>query len=529
MDSLWLLIALAFGLLAQRLRLPPLVGFLLAGFALNLLGEEGGELLELASRYGVYLLLFTIGLNLRLKNFLEPAISGGAVSHMFLIVLAGTGALLLLGHAGMAMYMGDEWKTAVIASFALSFSSTVFAVKIFEERGEMRARHAVIAIGILIIQDVVAVLFLLFASRKLPSAWALLLLSLPFVRPLLHSLLNHVGHGEVLVLFGLAMTALAAELFAAVGVKADIGVLVFGILLAGHTKSVELSKALLSFKDFLLLGFFLSIGLSGLPSLPDLLIVAALIVFLLPLKTALFFWLLTRFDMRSRTAFLAALGLGCFSEFGLIVANESVRYDLISPNWLVLLAVATATSFIVTSLLNAQAHELYERFERYLCRFETKRYADRDTPIEFGDTEILIAGMGRVGRGAYRAMHDAHGHKVLGADADADKVEMLENQDFRTVVGDVEDVDFWRQVARSQISLIMLALPTHKDMLTAAKLLRSIGFTGRIGAISRYEDDRTELEMAGVDAAYNYYQEAGTGFANHIRREMGDDKLSRAM
>jgi predicted Kef-type K+ transport protein len=526
MDSVWLLIALAFGLVAQQLRLPPLVGFLLAGFVLNAFGEEGGELLELASRYGVYLLLFTIGLKLRLKDLLEPVISGGALSHMAVIVAALTGGFLLLGSAGLAFFAGDGWHTAAIAAFALSFSSTVFAVKIFEERGETRTRHAVISIGILIVQDILAVLFLLFAEQKLPSVWALLLLALPLLQPFLKATLKRAGHGEILVLFGLAITAFGAELFDAVGMKPAIGVLVFGILLGGHEKSVELAKALLSFKDFFLLGFFLSIGLIGLPDLQGLGVMAVLIVFVLPVKIVLFFWLLTRFNIAARTAMLVALSLGCFSEFGLIVANEGYSLGLLGGDWLVLLAVSTAVSFALASVLNARAHELYERFETFLCGFETDKCRDAAVPPEIGDAEVLIAGMGRVGRGAYRTMRDSYHMKVCGIDTDLDKRAMLETKGFDVLRGDAEDVDFWRQVIQSQVRLVLLALPTHQDMLKAAKLLRKQGFSGRIGAVSRYEDDRLELEQAGVDAAYNYYQEVGTGFADHIQREMGGDTVS---
>ena len=92
---------------------------------------------------------------------------------------------------------------AVIIAFALSFSSTVVAVKIFEERGETRARHAVVSVGILIIQDVLAVAFLLLANDKSLSIWAFGLLALPLLRPLLIRMLTQVGHGEMLVLFGI--------------------------------------------------------------------------------------------------------------------------------------------------------------------------------------------------------------------------------------------------------------------------------------------------------------------------------------
>ncbi|MBT8421734.1 MAG: cation:proton antiporter, partial [Gammaproteobacteria bacterium] len=459
MDSVWLLIALLFGLLAQQVRLPPLVGFLLAGFVLNALGEEGGELLKLASDYGIYLLLFTVGLKLRLKEFADPAIGGGAATHMLLITLLGGGAFLLLAGIGFGLVETGDLASAAVIAFAFSFSSTVFAVKVFDERGESRARHAVIAIGILIIQDVIAVFFLLLAEQKMPSVWALGLLALPLFRPLLLRVLERAGHGEVLVLFGLATIALAAELFDAVGMKPGIGALVFGMLLGGHRKTVELYKALFSFKEFFLLGFFLSIGLGAMPTLDSLIIVAGLLLLLLPVKTFLYFWLLTRFHVRARTAFLSALSLACFSEFGLIVAREGEAAGLISADWMVVMALAVAGSFAVASVLNIRAHELYERLHRVVARFETQECKDNVAPADPGEAEVLVIGMGRVGRGAYRSMRDDYSEKVLGIDADEERVERLRGDLVNVISGDAEDIDFWRQILRPQIRLIMLALP----------------------------------------------------------------------
>ena len=223
MDPVWLLIALLFGLGAQQLKLPPLVGFLLAGFVLKALGEQGGELLDIASHIGVLLLLFTIGLKLRLSSFLSPAVWGGATSHMFLICLLSVGVLRVLMVAQIVTF---DWNVAVLVAFTFSFSSTVLAVKIFEERGEMRARHALVSIGILIIQDLAAVIFLLVADGAPPSVWAFALLALPLLRPVLLRLMMHAGHGEMLVLFGLTAAIMGAELFHVVGMKDDLGALV---------------------------------------------------------------------------------------------------------------------------------------------------------------------------------------------------------------------------------------------------------------------------------------------------------------
>ena len=137
---------------------------------------------------------------------------------------------------------------------------------LLEARGELGAIHGRIAIGLLIVQDIFAVVFIAASSAKIPSIWALLLFGLIPLRPLLLRVLEKVGHGELLVLMGWILPLGGAVLFESVGVKADLGALVLGVVLAGHPKTNELAKSLLSFKDLFLIGFFLSIGLSADPS-----------------------------------------------------------------------------------------------------------------------------------------------------------------------------------------------------------------------------------------------------------------------
>jgi predicted Kef-type K+ transport protein len=515
MDPLWLVAALFLGMGAQYLNLPPLVGFLLAGFVLHAFGEEGGELLRLASNFGVLLLLFTIGLKLRLTSFLSPAVWAGGTLHMLIGFLATTA---LFGFLTVGYFSAVDWNVAMIMALALSFSSTVVAVKIFEERGEVRGRHALISIGILIIQDLVAVGFLLLADGRPPSVWAFALLALPLLRPVLIRLMMQAGHGEMLVLFGITVAIGGAALFDLVGIKDGLGALVVGGLLSNHPKSIELSRALLGFKDFLLIGFFLSIGLMGFPAPADFVVVLLLIALLLPLKMFLYFVLLTRFRLRARSAFLAMLGLATFSEFGLIVAREGVAVGWLGQEWLVIMAISVAASFVLASVLNARAHELFDRLSGFLCRFETSQRLPGDEPPDIGSAEVLVIGMGRVGRGAYRAMAEVYGRRVCGVDADAANVVRLKQDNYRIIFGDAEDVDFWRNVVGGQLHLVMLALPTHDDVLLAVKLLRSTGYCGQIGAVTKYNDTYEELVEAGVDAVFNYYTEVGTGFADHVQR-----------
>ncbi len=191
MDPLWILVAFILGFAVNRVRLPPLVGYLIAGFVLQALGVEGGATLEKIADLGVTLLLFSIGLKLRLRSLAKPEIWAGASIHMLVTVIVFVAGIYALGRSGLPVFSVLDFKLSLMIAFALSFSSTVFAVKILEERGEMSSLHGRISIGILIMQDIFAVLFLTFSTGKIPSPWAIALVGgLLIARPLLLAILD---------------------------------------------------------------------------------------------------------------------------------------------------------------------------------------------------------------------------------------------------------------------------------------------------------------------------------------------------
>jgi len=299
-DPIWIAVAFTLGMAALQVGLPPLVGFLLAGFALNWAGAEGGKFLDEIADLGVTLLLFSIGLKLQVGKLLKPQVWGVALAHMAIMVLLLAALLLSLTLLPLAMFAEFGMQQALLVGFALSFSSTVFAVKVLEEKNAMSSRHGQLAIGILIMQDIAAVVFLAISAGKIPSSWAVGLLLLIPARRLMLALLQRAGHGELLILYGFVLALGGAALFEMVGIKGDFGALVLGLLLSGHAKTNELAKALLNFKELFLIGFFLDIGLTGLPGI-DMLPVLLVLLAWLPVKTAIYFWLAARLRLRART------------------------------------------------------------------------------------------------------------------------------------------------------------------------------------------------------------------------------------
>ena len=512
MDFVFILVAFLGGLTVKLFGLPPLIGFLTAGFVLNFLGYQANDTLLTLADLGITLMLFTIGLKLNVRDLIKPEVWVGSSLHMLIWVALVTSCFVFLTALGVGYFAFIDLKTSALIAFALSFSSTVCIVKILEENGELKTRHGKVAVGILVMQDIFAVVFLVVATGKVPSIWAAALLLLFFVKPLWSIILEKAGHGELLPLTGFLIAIGSYELFELVGVKGDLGALIVGMLMANHVKSTELSKSLMSFKDLFLIGFFLSIGFTALPTTEMILTAAALCV-LLPIKFGLFFSIFSRLRLRARTSYLSSLVLGNYSEFGLIVAALLVNLNLLDKHWLVVLALSVSFSFLFTAFGYRTSHHQYNKIKDNLKRFEHPQRLKEDIFRQPQNVRVLIIGMGRVGKGAYIALQNVLDKEVWGMDADPIRINKMTGLGMQVFVGDGEDVDFWENFDLSCTDIVMLAVPSVEDISNITQQLRSANFSGTVASIARYEDEIELLQKAGADKVFNFFTEAGTGFA----------------
>jgi len=527
-----ILITTAFiaGFIALKCHLPPLVGFLLAGFALHAAGFESNNTITILADLGVTLLLFTIGLKLDIKTLMSKEIWAGATIHNVLSTLTFTLALLCFKTLGLDSLASVPLSSIVLLGFALSFSSTVFAVKSLQEKGEMNATYGTIAIGILVMQDIFAVVFLTASTGKIPEWYALGLFALPLLRPLFFKILDWVGHGEMLVLSGIFFALVTgAGLFEFVGIKPDLGAIVLGMMLAGHKKASELSKALFNMKELFLVCFFLNIGLSEQPTVTGFLL-AVLLLFLLPLKGILYFLVLNKFRFRVRTSLLATLSLFNFSEFGLIVGGLAFKMGWLSGDVLVALAISVPLSFIVTAPIVRKGHEIYQYSARWLKEQAAENLNKRDKRINPGQAQVLVLGMGRIGTGAYEEFHSRYGNICLGIELREDAAQRHVAEGRNVISGDATDPDFWERILDTgKVKLVLLAMPHHQANQIALEQLQQRHYQGQIAAIAEYPDQLESLIEKGADAAFNIYREAGSGFATHVCDQLKPDFVKHSV
>ncbi|MCW4353725.1 cation:proton antiporter [Hoyosella sp. YIM 151337] len=522
MNAAYLVAPIVGRLIAMGLRLPPLVGFLVAGFVLNALGYEETEMLRTIADLGVTLLLFTIGLKLNVRTLLRKEVWGTATAHMVCSTGFLIGVLALLKLVGFAALADADVRVLAILGFALSFSSTVFVVKILEERGETRALYGRLAIGILIMQDIFAVVFITASTGELPSPWALGLLALIPLAPLLRGLLERVGHGEMQVLYGVVLAlGLGYALFEFVGIKGDLGALIIGMLLATHPSAAGMSRALFNMKELFLVGFFVSIGLADLPTWSTA-GVAALLVLLIFAKGALFYAFFNRFRLRRRTSFLGALALTNYSEFGLIVAVLAGANGWLTDDWLVTLSIAVALSFGVSAILNRRSTAMYEKMVDILPAQDPERLNSIDRPIHVGDAEAVVLGMGRVGRGAYDRLTGAYGLHVQGIDTDDERVAALSDRGYNVIEADATDPDFWEKLTIAEtVDIVILALPHHDPNVVALDQLRKLHYDGEVAAVVQHRDEIESIRDHGADDVFHLYAGAGIALADGAAEAAG--------
>lgn len=510
----YLVVPVLLGLLAKTVKLPPLLGFLAAGIVLNFAGyEELGIITELGD-LGVTLLLFTIGLKLDVRLLLRREVWLTSSLHMLITTLCGAGLIMFLVVIGLGATGTIDFTQAAILGFALSFSSTVLVVKTLEERSESRSLYGRTAIGILVIQDLFAVLFVAATGEHSPSPWALLLLLLIPGAWLFKKGLTRVGHGELMVLYGVVLAFVPGYwLFDFFHVKGDLGALVMGMLLASHPKSNELSHILLSIKEFMLIGFFVSIGLSATPSLGQAGF-ALILLLLIPINTVAYAIILRASGLTPRTTTLTSLTLSNFSEFAIILVAMTSATGLLDKSWMVTFSLAVSFSFVLSTLLNMRGSKLPQKLASLIPDVPEHRMHPEERPVDLGDAQAVIIGMGRLGTSAYRTLTDRYHLNVIGIDNSESRIDALTEKGFHVVEADATDPAFWRRVtADEDIELVLLAMPAHGTNVDAMKQVIEAGSEAVIAVVSQHIDELRELDQLGADAVVNLYSGAGEALA----------------
>ncbi|NWF94263.1 MAG: cation:proton antiporter [Syntrophaceae bacterium] len=514
--AILLLIAAAMGALSVWLRQPLILGYIFVGILAgpSMLGlVTARDQVDLLARMGIAMLLFVVGLklDLHLIRTLGPVALATGLGQIFFTSIIGYFLSLALRLTPVV---------ALYVAVALTFSSTIIIVKLLSDKREIDMLHGRIAVGFLIVQDIVAILVMIglsafgMARTSDDLVRAFLFLSLKGVallagigflmRYILPWLLHHLARSlELLVLFSIAWAVFFALLGDFLGFSKEVGAFLAGVSLASTRYREAIGARLVSLRDFLLLFFFidlgaqLEIGLLGTQIGPAI----ALSLFVLIGNPLIVIIIMGVMGYRRRTGFLAGLTVAQISEFSLILGALGVSIGHIGKETLGLITLVGLITIGLSTYLILYSHSLYRPLSWWLRFFERRvPYREKgeekleiDSPVD-----IILFGLGRFGGNLAQNLRQ-RGLNVLGVDFNSKIVAEWNKKGLHTLYGDAEDPEFPSALPLYKANWIVSTIPQREVNLNLLDALHHYGYGGQKAVTAHNSRDAEILKESGAD------------------------------
>ncbi|WP_110240093.1 cation:proton antiporter [Nocardioides gilvus] len=534
-----LAVAAAVGMIANRVRQPLIVAFIAVGVLVgpSVLGwVEESEPLELFAEMGIAVLLFLVGLKLDLHLVRTT----GRVA-----LITGLGQVVftsVVGY-GLALALGMDPVTALYVAIALTFSSTIIIVKLLSDKRELDELHGRIALGFLIVQDIVVVLLMIvlssFGGEHEGSAGVQIMLVVAqgvclvvglaiLMRWVLPRLMGFVaGSQELLVVFAVAWATSVAALGDWMGFSIEVGAFLAGFALASTRYRESLASSLTGLRDFLLLFFFIELGSQFDFAEIGSQIPAALVlsVFVLVGNPLIVLVLMGLMGYPKRVSFLAGLAVAQISEFSLILVALGLSLGHIENDAVGLVTLVGIITIGTSTYLILYSHQIYERLAPFLRPFERRRPLD---PTQHCDepVDVIVYGYGRYGHHIVRRLAD-EGMRVLVVDWDPYARLDLPTEEaaarVHLVFGDADDPEFPASLPLSSTPWVVSTIPRVTTNRILATALRRWQFAGRFAVTAHTNAEAAsftrELDSGHVDLVLHPFHAAAEQAARALNSE----------
>ncbi|GAC1391708.1 MAG: cation:proton antiporter [Candidatus Saccharimonadales bacterium] len=494
----------------RLIRQPLIIGHILTGI---IVGPtmfhlvKSPETIEVFSNIGIALLLFIIGLGLNPKVIKEVgkiAAIAGILQVAFTAYLGWLAGLIL----------GFSRTEAIFLGIALSFSSTIIILKLLNDKKEQTRLYGKIATGILLIQDVLATLALLFVTGQNGQAGfsvsqvgvlALkgLAIGIPLmfignvVLPRLHRLI--AGSSEFLFLFAVGWGFGAAALFEVVGFSLEIGALLAGIALSSLPYTQEISSRLRPLRDFFIVVFFISLGtrlaFGSLGSLLPAIVICSVIIIVL--KPLIVFIIMGVLGYTKKTSFKTAVSLGQVSEFSLVFIILGEKAGLVSNDIVILITFVALISIAASSYMIIYSEKLLYVLERPLALFnKNNNQFDHESKHHY---EMVLFGYQKGGHEFLKVMRSMSKRFVV-VDYDPDTIDSLEQLKVPYLYGDATDIEMLEEIGLDHSKLVISTISDHATNLFLIKLVTQLN---PHAVIILHADNVTEAaELYNYGASY---------------------------
>jgi CPA2 family monovalent cation:H+ antiporter-2 len=535
-----LVVAFCGGLIARRLGLPTIIGYMLAGivigpFTPGFVGdtETIGQLAEL----GVIFLMFGVGLHFSFKDLwkVRAIAIPGALGQMTFATLIGFAFSRALG-----------WSVAsgVVLGLAISIASTVVLLRGLMDHGLLNTPHGQAAVGWLVLEDLATVLILVLMPTLGGSssnfdwhtlAWTLLqagafILLVTFVGtrfiPWILLRIAHTRSRElfILAILGIALgTALgAAEIF---GVSLALGAFVAGVVISESPLSHQVGADIFPFREAFAILFFVSIGMLVNPiylfdHIGAVLVLMALIVIGKPVITALMGFI---FPWPARTTLVVAAGLSQIGEFSFILGSAGVKLGLIDQDQYSMILAGALLSIMVNPLMFRLVNPLEKWLQSFSSFWEIFNHSNLSLPTQLEkrmDGHVVIVGYGRVGRHIANLLNLMK-IPYLVVEADAGRVQELDSRGIPTLFGDASNSEVLTHVGLDQARALVVAGPDESASELVVASARDLAPDLPIIARATTEDGIRHLADLGAQIVIHPELEGGLEIVRHMLLQLG--------
>lgn len=526
-----LVLAAAVGFIGLLLRQPLIVSFIAVGILAGpsmLDIVQSDEHIDLLAKLGIALLLFLVGLKLDL-NLVRTL---GPVA-----LLTGLGQVAFTTIFGFAigLGLGFDITTSFYIAIALTFSSTIIIVKLLSDKREIDSLHGRIALGFLIVQDLVVVMAMIALSAygvgaaaesgasEILMVFAYGVMTLVavglFIKFLANPLVERLSRApELLMSFAIGWAAFLAALGHYLGFGKELGGLLAGVSLASTPFREAIAARLASLRDFLLLFFFIALGASLDLSVLGASVYAAVLfsLFVLLGNPLIVLAIMGAMGYRKRTGFLAGLTVAQISEFSLIFMAMGVTLGHVSDEALGLVTLVGLITIAASTYMITYSHQLYDKVEPLLSVFERSHAGkEEDAWQPRADAyDVIVFGLGRYGLAIAQDLRAA-GLKVMGVDFSPVAVRHARTLGFDALFGDATDPEFLAHIPLSGVDWAISAVPEHDTGIShddpRRSLIRSLTdlkFGGRIAVAAHNEDAAEKLEAVGASIVLMPFRDA---------------------
>ncbi len=479
-----ILVASVLSVIAKFLKQPLILAYMATGFLISIFGFSNidlanSEIFHIFSNLGIMFLLFLVGLEINYSSLRlvgKPALVVGLGQIIFTALI---GFLLALG-------FGVAKLPALYIAAALTFSSTIVVVKLLSDKKDLNSLYGKIAIGFLLVQDIIAILILVTLSgidQQVGISWqgvvSTLLKGIVLFggtvwlgRKVLPYLFDKIARAqELLFLVSLMWVFLVAAIVSKIGFSIEIAGFLAGLALANSSENHQIASKIRPLRDFFMVIFFVVLGsllgVSNLEGLGDPIIVFS--IFVLIGNPIVVLTIMGIMGYRKRTSFMAGITVAQVSEFSLILAAVGLKLGHLNNSHLALITAVAVITITVSTYFMVYSQQIFNFLKNFLALFERQRlkiFDSREKPLK---KSIILIGCHRTGENIAAALNKKD---LLIIDFDPDVIQKLKRKKYDYIFGDMGDEEVFDIIGKSGVKLIISTSPDIEDNLNLIESLK---------------------------------------------------------